>query len=353
MIIDRINNWFKVSKQYFFTYSNGFFNLSYLSNSPEVIVKSCIKLPFMKHDSEKQMLYADTPFLKGEFCYSELEHGLWVFSSIMEYKNNVAYKPVYDKFLPADYYCVTINFIENELYDRAYEFNNVKITNHSLSFSKPGTDFINCHFKGSKETMYMLYFSEEWADKNITNSTSISQSVHALMEDKQKDFLNYSIIQNEFQPLVDHLQANFDQVSKPNIFELKKLSYEFLTLFFSSLEMEDNFNSNQLSHGDRIKIQKIEHHLSRNLYQKFPGIDVLSEKFKISPTRLKQNFKILYGVPIFAYFQNAKMKMALYYIEKTELKIKDIALKFDYENVGKFSKAFQKCHGQLPSKHRS
>lgn len=352
-MIDRINNWFNVSKQYIFTYSKGFFNLSYLSNSPELIIKSCIKLPFMEHNAEKQMLHADTPFLKGEFCYVELESGLWIFSSIMTYKNNVAYKPVYDKFLPADYYCVTINFNENDHHDSNYELNDMKITNHSLSFTKPASDFINCHFKGSKETMYILYFSEQWAQNNIMNSSSISASASQLIFSKEKSFLNYSIYVQDFQPLVTRLQYAFENGSKPNTFELKKLSYEFLTLFFDTLTVEDNLNSNQLSHGDRVKIQKVEHYLSSKLYQKFPGIDVLADRFKISPTQLKKNFKVLYGLPIYAYFQDAKMKIALHYIEKTDLKIKDIALKFEYENVSKFSKAFEKCHGKLPSKYRT
>jgi AraC-like DNA-binding protein len=352
MVIERINNWFNLSKQYFFTYSKGFFNLTYLSNSPEIMLKSWMKMPFMKHNEEIQMLHADTPFLKGEFKYAELEDGLWIFHSDMFYKNNISYKPVYDKFLPANYFFISINFIENKTSKNSYEFNNFKIENHSLSFSKPGTDFLNCHFKGSKETMYILYFSEEWADKNIMHSDTIPVIAKDLLNDNEKDFLNYGFKRENFEQLVDKLLTAFGQSAKPNIFDLKRISYDYLRLFFDSLVEEDNLNSNELSHGDRIKVQKIENYLTQILYDKFPGIDVLSEKFKISPTKLKKNFKLLYGYPIYAYFQNLKMQLALEYIEKTDKMIKEIALKFNYENVSKFSKAFQKCHDKLPSEFR-
>lgn len=352
MVIERINNWFNLSKQYFFTYSDGFFNLSYLSNSPGIMLKGWLKMPFMKHNEEIQMLHADTPFLKGEFKYVELEEGLWIFRSDMFYKNNVSYKPVYDKFLPADYYFISLNFIENKIKGSSYKFNNFKIENHSLSFSKPATDFLNCHFKGSKETMYILYFSEEWANRNIMQSSSVPVSAKNLLTDAKKDFLNYGFKKEDFKQFTDKLLVAFGQLTKPNVFELKRLSYEFLSLFFDSLEQEENLNSNELSHGERIKIQKIERYLTQNLYSKFPGIDALSKKFKISPTRLKQNFKLLYGKPIYGYFKNIKMHLALECIENTDLKIKDIALKFEYENVSKFSKAFQKCHNKLPSEYR-
>lgn len=306
----------------------------------------------MKHNAESQMLHADTPFLKGEFKYAELEEGLWIFRSHMRYKNNVSYQPIYDKFLPADYYFISMNYIENGLKNDSYEFNDFRIKNHSISFSKPAKDFLNCHFKGSKETMYILYFSEEWANKNIKQSTSVPASVKNLIADPNKEFLNYSFKKEDFQQLEKNLFTAFGPDTKPNIFELKRLSYEYLSLFFNSLEQEENLNSNELSQKDRVKIQKIEHFLTQNLYAKFPGIDLLSEKYKISATRLKENFKLCYGQPIFGYFQDNKMKLALKYLENTPLKIKEIASKFNYENVSKFSKAFQKIHGQLPSEYK-
>jgi len=352
MVIDRINNWFNLSKQYFFTYSDGFFNLSYLSNSPDLIVKSASKMPFMKHDTERQMLHADTPFVKGEFHYVELESGLWIMYSDMFYKNNVAYKPIYDKFLPADYYFISVNSIENTHRDPSYEFNNFSVANNSISFSKPAKDSLNYHFKNSTERMIILYFDQAWANKNIVDSSTTPTVVKDLFADGQKEFLNYGYNEKNFKNLIGGISGSFLTSTKPNVFELKRMAYEYMGTFYDSLEQKNNLYSFSLSQADKVKMQKIEHQLSNNLYAKFPGIEALANKYKVSPTKLKQDFKTLYGETIFNYFQRNKMLLALQYVEATDLKIKDIALKLGYENESKFSKTFQKIHQKLPSEHR-
>lgn len=352
MVIDRINNWFNLSKRYFFTYSDGFFNLSYLSNSPELIVKSASKMPFMKHDTVRQMLHADTPFVKGQFYYVELEPGLWIMYSDMFYKNNLAYKPIYDKFLPADYYFISVNSVENTRRDPSYAFNDFSVANDSISFSKPAKDSVNHHFKNSTERMVILYFDQAWAQSNILVSPTTPSAVKNLFADTKKDFINYGFKEKNFKRLIQNISESFLTSAQPNVFALKRMAYEYITTFFNSLEQKDNLGALSLSQADKVKIQKIEHLLSNQLYAKFPGITVLAKMYKVSPTKLKQDFKTLYGETIFNYFQRNKMQLALKYVEETNLKIKEIALKLDYGNESKFSKAFQKIHKRLPSEHR-
>lgn len=349
MLIDRINNWFNLSKQFFFTYSDGFFNLTYLANSPETMVKSFEKMPFMKKDIEKQLLYADTPFVKGVFCFVELEPGLWIMNSEMNYKNNVSYKPIYDKISPPDYYTLTINLVENKFKNDFFKTNDFIINHRSISFLKPEEDFLHSHFKGSKESKYILYFDQEWVDNHIINSSVVNKEVKDLFLNTEKGYLNYTYDDESLQILIKRLKECFDTSAKPNVFGLKKLAYDYLSLFFESLKVGNNFNSHELALKDKLKIQKIEHYLVSNLYKKFVGIDYLAAKCKMSPTKLKKNFKLLYGVPIFQYYQDQKMRLALSYLESGEMKIKDIAKKLDYENVSKFTKAFKKYYNQLPS----
>ena len=349
MIIERLNNWFNLSKQYFFTYKDGFFNLSYLSNSPELMIKSFAKMPFMKNDGERQLLYADTPFLKGDFHYAELEKGLWIMRAEMYYKNNVCYKPIYDNLLPANYYFISINLVENNYNIDSYKFNNFKIQNNSISFSKPQIDYANYHFKNSKETMYIAYFDETWLKKNIIESPFLPENFNEFLLNKDKDFFNYRFSDNSFESLIQNFSNLFENSTKPNFFELKKLTYEFFTLFLLSLKKGKTLNFNNLKLQDRFKIEKIEHYLLGRLYDKFPGIEYLSIENKISATKLKQDFKSLHGCSIFNFFQQKKMELAYSFVKDSNLKVKEISLKFSYENVSKFSKAFYKQHNILPS----
>tara|TARA_R110002051_G_scaffold81617_1_gene145686 strand:+ start:13181 stop:14239 length:1059 start_codon:yes stop_codon:yes gene_type:complete len=349
VVLDRINNWFTLSKQYFFTYSEGFFNLSYLSNSPEAIIKSCIKMPFMNHNAEKQLIQADTPFMKGDFYYAELEDGLWFLNTKQVYKNNVSFKPIYDQFLPTDYYVIALNTVQSKSKTQNYKFGDVVIENNSVSFSKPGNDEVNYHFKDSSENMYMLYFNKEWANKNILGSPSTPTAIERMFNDKHQVFINYCHSNLSFQKLTNNLINAFEDSEKPNTFLLKVLSLEFLGLFYNLFDERTGFVSADLASDSLLKIKKIEHELMTNLHGKFLGIDYFSKEYKISPTKLKQDFKAVYGSSIFTFFQMHKMDLALKYLTDSNLKIKEIAQELSYENVSKFSKTFKKFHGKLPS----
>jgi len=348
MALSRISNWFNLSKQYFFTYKGGFFNLSFLSNSPELIVKSSIKMPFMRHNRKQQKLILDTPFIKGNCYYVELEKGLWILNSEMFYKNNVSLSPIYDALLPSDYYCLTINFIENSYSEKFFESNNVKVDNKSITFLSPKSDFLHCHFKGSTTKQHIIYFDKTWAKKNILFSTEVNEDILDLFNTSRNNFINYKYENRYFDTLVNRIIETLKNSPTPNILELKKQTYLLIDLYFSNYKSNDAFKLKNLKLKDRIKINKVEHFLMNNIYNKFPGIDTISSEFKISPTKLKVDFKNTYNKTIFNYFQFKQMDLASKHIKKNML-VKEVARKFNYQNASKFSKTFQKHQGVLPS----
>ncbi len=349
MLFNKINNWLKKYKPYFFGYSNGFFQLSYLSNSPELILASSKKFPFQKVNEERQLIYTDNPFIKGEFHYDELEKGLWAFNSKMTYKNNVSYHPIYDASLPSNYYCLTLNVVENNHKTSFYQFNNIKIPNYSISFLKPKRDFINCHFKGATENQYIFYFDNNWFTNNIKNGKNTSSNFLKVMEDDAIGFANYAISYKQFQDIIENFEKGFSG-NKPDRFALKKQTYLFFERFSTVFDELISISSQEINYKDRIIIEKIEKHLLENLYSKFMGIEFLSEKFKMSPTKLKKEFKAVFGTSVLQYFQTKQMELAQQIIQKDNLLIKDVAKLFQYENVSKFSKKFEDVNQKLPSK---
>ncbi len=350
-MLQQLNNWFTNVKQYFFTYEKGFFFLSYLSNNPLLIIESSKKLPFMKFDEENQILFSDNnPFTKTSVHYMELEKGLWVINSKVYYKNNVSFKPIYDTTIPADYYSLAINIVENNVNTEFYEFNNFKIENKSISFVKPKKDFINCHFKGTFENLYVVYFNKEWAESNLLSIPNLAISIKNLFLNDDIGFVNYKLNNKIFEDCIDNFHQIFAALKKPNLLALKKNTYHFFDLFISSINELQVLNSNNLNLSDRQKLQKIEIFLINNLHIKFPGIEFISCKHKISSTKLKKDFKSLYGMSLYQYFQSKQMELALELIIQNEVLIKDLAKTFQFENGSKFSKAFQKYHGFFPSK---
>jgi AraC-like DNA-binding protein len=106
----------------------------------------------------------------------------------------------------------------------------------------------------------------------------------------------------------------------------------------------------KLKEKDRLRIMAIENYLCENLEGKFEGIEFLSEKFKISPTKLKKDFKLHYGKSLFSYYQYQQMLLANKLLKKEDIRIKELAIRMGYENAGKFSQAFKKHNSVLPSK---
>lgn len=346
---NRISNWFNLSKQYLFTFKNGFFNLSFLANSPELIIKSGIKMPFVSHDEEKQKLTLNSPFVKGDCYYATLEKGLWFVSSDLYYKNNVSFSPIYDNQLPSDYFCIAINLNENIFNSDYYLFNSITVKDQTINFIQPKGDSIHCHFKGSKNKMYMFYLSQKWVENNIISSSEISEKTKEIFTNTQNRFINYNYDKRVFNNVINEFEKCFG--AKINILALKKQTLVFLELFLLNSVIVKGVEVKNLSLSTSLKIKKIEQFLLNNLYKKFPGIDFLAREFKISPTKLKTDFKKIHQTSLLKYYQQKQMQLALMEVEKGNL-IKDVSRKFNYENVSKFSKTFQKYNNILPSQVR-
>ncbi len=69
----------------------------------------------------------------------------------------------------------------------------------------------------------------------------------------------------------------------------------------------------------------------------------------ISVFHFQRLFSLLTGVPIAEYIRCRRMTLAGFDIQRTKLKIIDIALKYRYESHSSFSRAFQLFHGVTPS----
>ena len=82
-------------------------------------------------------------------------------------------------------------------------------------------------------------------------------------------------------------------------------------------------------------------------------IAFLSGRAGVSPTKLKQVFRRVYGASLFAYIRRAKMDYAARELAKSNCRIIDIAEACGYDNASKFSAAFRAVHGITPRAYRN
>jgi AraC-like DNA-binding protein len=57
----------------------------------------------------------------------------------------------------------------------------------------------------------------------------------------------------------------------------------------------------------------------------------------------------MFGKAIFQYFQEKQMLLARELLKTEDVRVKELAQKFGYENAGKFSQAYKKHFAMLPS----
>ncbi|MGI9527661.1 MAG: helix-turn-helix domain-containing protein [Weeksellaceae bacterium] len=102
---------------------------------------------------------------------------------------------------------------------------------------------------------------------------------------------------------------------------------------------------------DLEKIKTIEKYIIANLGEQF-SIDYLSKKFGINRTKLKENFKKVYGKGVFEYTFSYRMQEASELLMTHNQTIKEISYLLGYSSPTSFSTAFKKHTGIAPSEFK-
>lgn len=352
-MLESLNSWFTKFQKYFFSYKDGFFELSFLANSPQSMLASFEKMPFMDFDKKGQVFFPNTPFVKGEVHYQELEEGLLILNNSMNYKANVQFKMLYDNKLPKDYYFLSYNHSENDYLQSGTVINNISFSSRSWTIFKPGVNETACHFKGTRESNITLYFNNEWLSKNLMKDREFIGSSFASFFKSKEQYIYWPDISKSPDIDMSKFKSLFNERNPDgnlNILKLKIGVLEMISVFMKKYE-NDKIHSNyfEIPNNDRVRQLKIEKYLCENLTNSFMGIDFLAEKFSISATKLKKDFKLLFGMTIYQYFQEKQMLLARELFNTKDLRIKEVANILGYENQGKFSNAYKKLFDILPS----
>lgn len=80
-----------------------------------------------------------------------------------------------------------------------------------------------------------------------------------------------------------------------------------------------------------------------------PSLTELAHQVGTNTNKLKIEFKAQFGVPVFKYLQNERLKKAYDLIKKERKTIQEAAWAVGYESLGSFSNAFEKKFGYRPS----
>ncbi len=179
----------------------------------------------------------------------------------------------------------------------------------------------------------------EAADKFLSNYFSMilkGQKFHLMGTD-------YRIIMDEIiKDKIDHpLKMKF-------IYNRIMLLIEKLVIgFINNLEKKSqviNLKDDEIS-----RLIKVEALLVKN-YSVAPAVIAeLSKVAAMSATKLKKDFKALYGLPIYEYYQKNRMLRAKGLLLEGRYAVKEVGMMVGYSNIGHFAGSFKKEFGVLPS----
>ncbi len=332
-----------------FTYHDGYFDLPYISNSPEIMIDSFKDTPFTKFLSDLKEIHTANIFTKGIMRYCEIEDGLWVIMTEMEFKKNVSTHALYDEE-PTDYHFLSYVMYNSPV--KGIGINGITLPTHSWGFYKPGTEIKAYFNKGDVGIFTNFVFNTAWLERNI------SMSQFGDGHDLQR-FLVSNATYKTWENIVPGSDVMIGQLldllkrrgtEQGGLIALRLLCLQMISQFFTTLSTEKRLlPSSKLHDEDSRLVARAEKVLADSLLFGFPGITELASRLHTSSTKLQLLFKAVHGNSLFQYYQQKQMVLALQMLRATPTSLKDIALTFGYKNPSKFSAAFKKYHHILPS----
>ncbi len=123
---------------------------------------------------------------------------------------------------------------------------------------------------------------------------------------------------------------------------LEKFLIQFIT------KDHQNKKTIQLKDSEINRLIKAEVSLLKDFTTTPPTIEKLSRLCAMSPTKFKNDFKTLYGLPLYEYYQKNRMMHARSLILEGKYAIKEVGNMIGYRNLGHFAAGFKKEFGVLP-----
>jgi AraC-like DNA-binding protein len=347
----QLKSWFAKFRKYTVSYKDGFFHLYNLANTPYTIIESLDKMPFIKHSRAESLILSKTPFIHAQLYYAELEEGLWVFLSDMKFKKNVVIHNIYEKSIPVDYNLLNLHYNEKSFEKKSLLLNGMILTDKTWSVFKSSNSKDGFRFKASHELNITVYFTDEW----LTSHTDLKEDFRDSNLDRFLKSDNTYLLMKDMELSSDTLYTNFLKLIKENQNgaqreKLRTLVTNYFKQFMATYDREAlNEHYFKLADKDRKYIQKAERYLLDNLIHAFPGVERISEKVGISPTKLKSDFKLIHNQTLYHYYRYHQMHLASKLLSEKVTTVREVAGLLGYENASKFAAVFKEQFGVSPS----
>lgn len=162
--------------------------------------------------------------------------------------------------------------------------------------------------------------------------------------------VNLEPIATEYRVMLDDLWTdNINQPLRLNYIQNRVLL--LLEKYIVKLHNRRDIQGKKVRRNDdeTLRLMKVEALLVKSFSINPPTIEELARISAMSSTKLKKDFKALYGLPVYEYFQKNRMLKAKSLLALGEYNIKEVGQMVGYSNLSHFANTFKKEFGFLPS----
>ncbi len=145
----------------------------------------------------------------------------------------------------------------------------------------------------------------------------------------------------------DILNCSYQKEIKEVYLE-SKVKEIFSYLFAIIIQQTTQINTIQLNSKDKKQILIVEEIIKTDLHKTLT-IKEIATLTGINQNKLKRNFKLLTGKPIFSYLSELRMEEAKKLLVKEKMNVSEVAYAVGYKNPQHFTNAFKKRFNYLPS----
>ncbi len=209
-------------------------------------------------------------------------------------------------------------------------------------------DWMFLSTKGTRVKGVNILFSKEWLE-HFLEVESVGDMIKKYLSLKMSAF-NYEPMDMEYKRILNEIvQTDSEPAFETLIIQNRVML--LLERFFTRIyyKMSDMHFNVKLSNDDISQLKIIEKEIVKDFSVEPPGINKLARLAAMSPSKLKNSFKEIYGLPVYQYFQKHRMNKAKAMLLSKKYSVKEVGVEVGYSNLSNFAKAFKKSFDQLPS----
>jgi AraC-like DNA-binding protein len=209
-------------------------------------------------------------------------------------------------------------------------------------------DWLFFSTKGTRVKGLNFLFSRQWLE-HFLEVESVGDMIKKYLSLKMSAF-NYEPMDTEYKRILGEIISSEVDPSLETLVIQNRVML-LLERFFTRIyhKMSDMHFDVKLSNNDINQLKEIERELVKDFSVEPPGINKLARMAAMSPSKLKNSFKEIYGMPVYQYYQKHRMNKAKAMLLSKKYSVKEVGMELGYSNLSNFAKAFRKSFDQLPS----